>query len=355
MIAAILIIYVIVLVAFLRKLVELKAENTSVTALPMSIIIPFRGEISELEELLTDINRQKYGLENIEVLVINDSDQPLLLASEKFAFSLQIRDTLSRKGKKAAIDLGISYAKNEYILCLDADIRISIEHLNNFARAFSDRNDLVIGVLHFAEMPKSFSNYFECYEYYGMQAVTQSSVLLENSLLCSGANLGFTKETYLKTHEIRTDFEIESGDDMFLLQAAKKLKLKIGLASGSALLRYQSDFNTIIKQRIRWGAKSVLYKNGYFIGFTLLVAIAIWAEAWVLATAVLGKTNWVNVLAVLMKIGADFALVRAFAKRVQQNPKFRIDVVLAYPFITAYLSLGALLGKTTWKNRSIKR
>lgn len=352
MITVVLLIYVIVLFTFLRKLLEPTTENTAVTALPMSIIIPFRGEISELKRLLNDLSQQNYPNEHFEVLVINDSEQPLDLGT--YDFSLQVIDTLSRKGKKAAIDLGVSQAKNDFILCLDADIRIRAEHLNNFARAFSCQNDLVIGVLQFAEMPTRFSHFFEYYEFYGMQAVTQSSVLLGNSLLCSGANLGFTKETYFKTRAIRTDFEIESGDDMFLLQAAKKLKLKIGSASGSALLNYQSDFNSVLKQRIRWGAKSVLYKNGYFIGFTLLIAAATWLEAWVLLSAFFG-VKWIDLAFVFLKIGIDFGIVRVYAKRFLQNPVFRIDVVLAYPFITAYLSFRALFGKTTWKSRSINR
>ena len=279
MIAAILISYVAVMFVFLRKQTIKYEQTNPEQALPLSVLIPFRGSVSELSGLLNDLNNQDYPLENVEVLIINDSEQPLHLATKSFRFSLQIIDSLARKGKKAAIDLGVSTAKNEHILSLDADVRLKATHLSGFSQAFAAGNDVVVGVLHYNELPKNFSNYFEYYEYYGMQAVTQASVLFGNSLLCSGANLGFTKATYVKTRAIRTDFELESGDDMFLLQAAKKLKLKIFLASGqssSALLNYQTNLQAVLAQRIRWGAKSVVYKDVSVIAFTLLVAAAVW-------------------------------------------------------------------------------
>ncbi|OYQ38535.1 glycosyltransferase [Flavobacterium aurantiibacter] len=358
MIAAILISYVAVMFVFLRKRVRKYEQSNAEQVLPLSVLIPFRGSVSELSGLLNDLNNQDYPLENVEVLIINDSEQPLHLATKSFRFSLQIIDSLARKGKKAAIDLGVSTAKNEHILSLDADVRLKATHLSGFSQAFAAENDLVVGVLHYNELPKNFSNYFEYYEYYGMQAVTQASVLFGNSLLCSGADLGFTKATYVKTRAIRTDFELESGDDMFLLQAAKKLKLKIGLASGqssSALLNYQTNLQAVLAQRIRWGAKSVVYKDVSVIAFTLLVAAAVWSQVWVLGRLLLGAINGLELFLLFAKITIDFLLVCKHASVVGQRPAFRVDVVLAYPFITAYLSVRALVGKTTWKNRSINR
>ncbi|WP_298148390.1 glycosyltransferase [Flavobacterium sp.] len=358
MIAAILISYVAVMFVFLRKRTKKHEQTNPEQALPLSVLIPFRGSVSELSSLLNDLNNQDYPLENVEVLIVNDSEQPLHLATESFRFSLQIIDSLARKGKKAAIDLGVSTAKNEHILSLDADVRLKATHLSGFSQAFATENDLVVGVLHFNELPKNFSNYFEYYEYYGMQAVTQASVLFGNSLLCSGANLGFTKATYVKTRAIRTDFELESGDDMFLLQAAKKSKFKIGLASGrssSALLNYQTNLQAVLAQRIRWGAKSVVYKDVSVLAFTLLVAAAVWAQVWVLSALLFGKKMHVELVLILAKIAIDFLLVCKHASVIGQRPSLRVDVVLAYPFITAYLSLRALVGKTTWKNRSISR
>ena len=63
-------------------------------------------------------------------------------------------------------------------------------------------------------------------EFASLQAVTAYIALLNNSIMCNGANLIIRRTTYLQyINNINT--YIASGDDMFMLHALKKNKAKI--------------------------------------------------------------------------------------------------------------------------------
>ncbi len=71
------------------------------------------------------------------------------------------------------------------------------------------------------EGSQGFSGWFQELEFLSLQGVTAGSVMAGNGIMCNGANLAFTRNAYLK-HMENLHFDLNTGDDVFLLHSLKK-------------------------------------------------------------------------------------------------------------------------------------
>jgi len=173
--------------------------------LQVSILVPFRNERKSLPYLVNDLLGQTYPAERMEVLCINDHSEdgsPILFESlGHTGIKLSCLDLPEGKsGKKEALAYGIDHASGRWVLQLDADCRISSGFVASHMD-FLDRNpsDLVAGLVSTGRERGGFLEHFERLDQLSLAGVGAASFYLGRPMMCSGANLAYSRELYFQT------------------------------------------------------------------------------------------------------------------------------------------------------------
>lgn len=139
----------------------------------ISLIIPMYNVEEYLEECLDSVVNQDYGVENIEVILIDDgsSDGTLEIAkryASKYGFILLINSQNS--GQAISRNNGIKKASGEYIAFLDSDDMLSENNLSSlYEEAIRTDADIVVARLN------SFDSKGE-YGYYSDKFINERKV-----------------------------------------------------------------------------------------------------------------------------------------------------------------------------------
>ena len=327
----------------------------------VSIIIPFHREMENLAHLVQDLLDQSYPRSFYEVLLVDDH-------SEK-GFSEKVKTMLSgisgfqclsipqgSSGKKAAINFGIQTAKYDRLIQVDADCRVG-KHFISSHMAFleEDPADLVAGLV---LSSKGNGGFIEAYERLDLMALAGSgagSFALGRPMMCSGANLSYSRELYEETRRFDPVELSESGDDMFLMIGARKLNRKLAFNTGAgarvSTLPVKS-FRQLLAQRIRWGAKTYHYGMADIQGLALLVSLTNLAIFLLPLWCILFTEYWLWLAGGwLFKSLSDLVLLVRISGISHQRdvlPWFLPVSLVYYPFFFISL-IGALLGRSGWK------
>jgi hypothetical protein len=117
-----------------------------------------------------------------------------------------------------------------------------------------------------------FFSRFQELEFLSLQGITAGSAMAGKGIMCNGANLAFTRETYLDQMD-NLHFELATGDDVFMLHSLKKetgSKIMWLESTDSLVSTAQSPtIRSFLSQRKRWISKW----NSYNDRFTILTAI----------------------------------------------------------------------------------
>ncbi len=240
-----------------------------------SILISCRNEIHNLPSLLVSIENQIYKPNEVIFVDDNSTDETynfLINYSKKYNNIKVIKN--SGKGKKLALIEASKIAQSEYLIFTDADCILNKNYLNLANQHLSNnKTNMLLGAVDIID-EKGVFNIIEKIEFASLQAVTAYSALLNNPIMCNGANLIIRRTTYLKyINNIKTS--IASGDDMFMLHALKKNKAKISYLYNNNYIVKTKGTNSLkkfIKQRTRWAAKSINYTDPTTILIAIIVA-----------------------------------------------------------------------------------
>jgi len=335
---------VVIVLLYGKKQVSTKVGTNSEKT---TVLFPFKNEKNRISELLNSINRslikyKKTGFEsNFQFIFIDDhsSDGTSQFISDNLDACFQILKLDERSGKKAAIEKGVEYAKYERILTLDADVHFGDDYLSEISKV-KCTNLTVLPV----EMCGStlFQKLFSV-EFWFLQHITFGLAGLGKYVLCNGANLLFTKNTFNATLEIRKDINIPSGDDMFLLKAVKDLKLDVCAVNNSSLIVQTSaefTFRKLLNQRVRWVSKTKDLPS-VLVGMLVLMSNLIFLTS--VYEIMLG--NFLYTLPILIKVLSEWISI---------NAKSKLVLVLLhqvyYPFYLIGLILKMMFSRTiVWK------
>ncbi|HUD20296.1 MAG TPA: glycosyltransferase family 2 protein [Patescibacteria group bacterium] len=117
----------------------------------VSIVIPFYNERESLGELIAQLDRVKpVGWDIIEYVFIDDGStdhgfeelKSLRTQAKRNMVLLRFRKNL---GKSAALSIGFSHAKGEYLVTLDADLQDEPAEIPQLLERLKAESDLVIG------------------------------------------------------------------------------------------------------------------------------------------------------------------------------------------------------------------
>ncbi|MBR6519529.1 MAG: glycosyltransferase [Paludibacteraceae bacterium] len=242
----------------------------------LSILIACRNEINNLPNLLESIENQTFKPDEVIFVDDNSTDETynfLINYSKKYNYIKVIKN--SGKGKKSALIEAVKIATSEYLLFTDADCYLNNNHCKLAIQYLNKNNsDMLLGAVDITD-EKGIFNIIEKIEFSSLQAITAYTALLNNPIMCNGANLIIKRNIYLQ-YINKINKNIASGDDMFMLHALKKNKAKINYLYDSNYIIKTKGTNSLKKfiiQRTRWAAKSVNYKDITTILVALLVAI----------------------------------------------------------------------------------
>jgi cellulose synthase/poly-beta-1,6-N-acetylglucosamine synthase-like glycosyltransferase len=327
----------------------------------ISVIVPFKNEAVYLKGLLEDFSKQSYPAELLEVIFVDDHSMDgsaAILASmigdwEHFS-QLSLPPGLS--GKKKALAHGVQHAKYEWIVQVDADCRLSRGFISAHATFLEKQpSDLVAGIVNTGTGKGNFLEIFERLDILSLAGSAAGSFSLGRPMICSGANLSYSKKLYRETRNFDPETSIASGDDMFLMIGARKLGRTLSfntLREAMVTTAPVKDWRSLINQRIRWGSKTGRYGMPDIQLLALLVTLAnisillmpLWAILFPFLWPWLAGSYFVKTL-------ADFMLLYRITgiSGSRKSLKMFLPVsLLYYPYFIVSV-LGALRGKYAWK------
>lgn len=222
----------------------------------ISVVIPFRNEADRIELLLKSINALKIPDSMlVEFIFVNDhsDDKTGVLIQEILEKPHKVIQS-ELKGKKNAIDQGVSISSHQYIITWDADIEVP----PSYFQAITNLDQADMWILPVNMTGTNLVSRLASIEFIWLQFLTFAYAKRKRAKLCNGANLLFAKKMYHEVKSDRVDFEIKSGDDMFLLDAFIKKGAKIK-ANANRELEVKTSapkkLKALLAQRKRWISK----------------------------------------------------------------------------------------------------
>ncbi len=248
----------------------------------VSVIVPFHNEIDKIKDCIESLTHQKIQTTYFEIILVDDhsTDGSSELASQILCDTPMLRYMQNiTRGKKSALELGISIAQGELIVTTDADCIYPPNWLATLVDYYETHQpNLIIGPLEL-KTGNSFFQKFQAMEYLSLMGSTAGAVGIGRPILCNGANLAFKKEVY---QQFPDPFKRQytSGDDVFLLHNFKKREAtKIHyLKSHEAVVLTSGAYGIkeFLKQRFRWTSKAPGYKDtDTIITATLVYGISV--------------------------------------------------------------------------------
>lgn len=323
--------------------------------LNFSIIIAAKNEEHNLPALFKSLNELNYPKENYEIIFVNDqSTDNTNNVIENFIKNnpnARLLDSHGKKylGKKGALDIGISHAKNEFIIITDGDCEPEPNWLNAFAVKFTDGNDFLFGIAPYIQSD-SFVNKIACFENLRTQILTFTSAKIGLPFSAAARSFGFRKTSFMKIGGYENTTETLSGDDDLLLREAIKNKMEINTVekpSAYVFSRTSENWKDYLNQKARHLSTSNYYllKQKLFLGIWHLINISM------LFSFFFGFINAYFFIPPFIKIIFDLVLIHNEQSRYgyQFTLLESIYFQIMYEFLLIVNYLRGTFGNIKWK------
>lgn len=331
-----------------------------------SILVVFRDESENLNQLLDSILLLNYPKEAFEVLLINDfsTDNSVEIVAQFIQKYPQVnlkllhnKNTLGSP-KKNAINLAIQQATNEWILTTDADCILPIELLQTYNSFIAKNKALFIaGPVHYSA-GKNFVDWFQYFNWMSLTGSTIGSFYYHKPMLCSGANLCYSKSAFQEIKPYENYQNFAGGDDIFLMQQfvktypgkVKYLLAKEALVYTKPVLSWRQFF----QQQLRWAKKTTSSEEPYVQGVGLVVFLMNLTFVFSLLGLFYSGYFW---FFILLKIVLDSMLVRKTLQRFDKPMPviYWLMSSFCYPFINISIVFGSFRSSFNWKGRKFKK
>ncbi|MEM9050884.1 MAG: glycosyltransferase [Bacteroidota bacterium] len=275
----------------------------------ISVVVPYKNEESNLPHLIEKIICQRPSDLRIELIFIDDHSTDL---SSGCLDRLNYTKLISAKnhGKKNAIREGVEAASYDWILTLDADVRL---HPGFFQELESIKTDPLKMVL-FPMRPikrRGFVPAFFDLEFLALQAVGMGMAEKNKPLLSNGACLLFKKEAFVKVDKQRDDYNVPTGDDIFAMFAIANEygNESIGTAPWISPVDtvFPSSFSRLLRQRARWISKTIKVEYFRYRIIAFLMAFVHLLPAVLMIVFFLGMFSWITIFSLIfIKLAAEW-------------------------------------------------
>lgn len=322
----------------------------------LSVIIPFRNEEHNLPELLESLKQQVVLPQQIIFVDDHSTDTSLSLVKQQvhyFEDCIILQLNPGDFGKKVAIRKAIAEAKSEFILTLDADVRLPT-HFFQFVQFNSSLEMLIqpVEMVGKTGLGQYFSleyNFFNAFNYL-------SSII--RPVNASGANLLVNKNSFIDYDSYASHSYLSSGDDYFLLKDFLNNNAQIKVVANKNLKVRTNSVETIadyLSQRLRWLSKTHINRQlrDYILGLFLFYYFVIHS---VLLSLALIQFEWGVFFALFfLHFLIDLFVMHNYTKRIDSS--FSIFQLMAFqilhPLLLIFLFVTSLIFKPNWKDRTI--
>ncbi len=329
----------------------------------VTVLCCARNEENNLIPLLNSLQKQNYPKEKLEIIFVSDhssdnTNQILKnhVVSSETKISLLIRkDDLP--SKKKSIELGIKNAQGEMILFTDADCIVEQNWVESYTKLFQNNKIIfATGKLQLSAEKNNFLYAFQNVEWSALMAITRTSAELQFPIMANGANMAIRKKAFLKLHPYQNNYNIASGDDMYLLQSVVTHFGRKTIAYNNkttVITAATKKWNSFFSQRIRW-AKKNYYGNiktflaALFVFNASLSAIILFILAFV-------KQDSLSIILLLfaLKFVGEFSLTLLQKQKKHTLIYFPISFIL-YPFYVVLIAISSLFIAVKWKGHKTK-
>ncbi len=327
----------------------------------ISVIIPFRNEEKNIVNLVKSFVDLNYNLNIVEFIFVDDhsSDNGYeLLSSElkktKLIYKI-IKQPEAKSGKKQAIKTAVNNAKNELIVTTDADSIPSKNWLLEYAKSFQNGGDFIIGPVINSSSPKIL-NQLHSLEALMLSGITIGSASLKKPIICSGANLGFSKKLFIEIKPYEGNLHLSSGDDLFFLEKVLATNKKVSYLKSIDALVYTKgpdSYQQVIYQALRWSSKNKTLNNKKNLYLSVLVF-----ETNILLLInlfTLGLGDKFSLFYVSLKFSIDLIFLIEIAKKYNQKKLILLApfIYLLYPIHLLIIFVLSFFLSVKWKGRVI--
>lgn len=357
--------YIICIAAFTYGLYNLKErfdKYDKSSHIRISILIAARNEEDNIYNLLQSIYNQSFSKELFEVLIIDDhSEDNTRAIINSFIHDhkdLNLKVFKSEKtGKKAAISQALHLASNEIILVTDADCILPTRWIESMAAFYQKTHSKMILAPVLLSPSGNLFEKMQVLEHLSLIASTAGSASIGFPVMCNGANMAYERDAALEVEKYRKDFEIASGDDMFLLEQFVKTygydNVKF-LLSKSAIVKTKTcnNIKEFFKQRSRWVSKTKSYTNWKIIVTALIVFLFNFSVISLFISAFFIPALWsLYILLTILKFMVDYPILRNITDFMNQRNLmiWSLPLEFIYPFYAVITAICGLFIKVKWK------
>jgi poly-beta-1,6-N-acetyl-D-glucosamine synthase len=333
--------YFCLLLRICRSLFQIKPYKVSENPVTfISLVVSCRNEQDNLPHLLKCISLQDYPKELFELIIVDDNSEDNTFKTASSFKGIRNLITIYNKGtgKKQAIRSGISISSGALIITTDADCRMAEGWIGTIATFYEKyAPDMIICQVEL-EAGTGFFRKFQELEFLSLQGITAGTAFSREAVMCNGANLAFTRQTYI-SHSDNLHDEITSGDDIFLLHSLKKDKdskiLWLESADSKIITAASSSPCEFLRQRSRWISKGKVYSDRFTILLGIVTFVTILLQLSLLVAIVFDLSYiWLYLTVFLIKSIPDFLILLNTTLRYGREDlmKWFLPVQLIYPF-----------------------
>lgn len=334
---------------------------------PVSVIVIARNEEKNIHDFISSILNQDYVLSQIQLIVVDDNSSDntsLIITNLKQAYPdfdiehIRLDKSKGEFSKKTGISKAILSAKNEFIVCSDADCIHEKKWLGAMVSALNNAGVKYVTGPVIYRGAYSFMKDLLNIELSSLIGITAGAIYRNSPIMSNGANMAFCKSSFIEVGGYNGNEHILSGDDVFLLLKMNEAFPKaIDFVKSKQALVYTQMPTAImefIHQRIRWTSKTKKVKNKFiqWNGFVILATNMVF-----LISLILYATHQLNgvfaLIIIFTKLNVDLVLTSSVLGVFNMRIKVIFIPILAfiYPVYLLVIGMLSIRGKFLWKER----
>ena len=257
----------------------------------VSIIVVAHNEETSINDCIKSILQQDYPPHHIDLIIIDDrsSDQTHSIVNNISHPSIRIFQLTdfpefihAPAFKKSGIELGVHLSKHDLIVVTDADCVHEPLWIKTilYTQESLDADFLTGPVL--IKGKNSMLTKMQQKENLVLMLITAAGIKSHLHDIANGANMAFKKIAFQQTQPYKDNYEFPSGDDMFMIEKIRQHSDQISFIKSKhavVITSGKGDWNSLIKQRIRWAGKNkglqkqTISKVWAFVGLYHLVML----------------------------------------------------------------------------------
>ena len=322
----------------------------------VSVLIAARNEEKNIEKLLESLKKQSFPKELFEVIIVNDhsTDNTDEIINDFINKNKELDVKLlkaEKKGKKHAISQALHTAINELIIVTDADCVLNDLWIESIVGFYQEEKCKMILAPVLLSPAENLFEKMQVLEHLSLIGSTAGSASIGFPVMCNGANMAYERKAALEVEKFRKDFDIPSGDDMFLLEQFVKYyghKNVKFLLSKSAVVKTKTckTIKDFFRQRRRWVSKTKSYTSWKVIVTALIVLFFNLSIISLLVSAFFVPALWsIYILLTLLKFFIDFPLLKNITNFMNQGSllKWVLPLEIIYPFYAVFTALSGTI------------